>query len=139
MDMNKVKELRSRTNAPVSLIKSALAAYDDNVEAAETFIKSSWVPPDKDVNFKYIYAHVHSGRIGVMFEVGCGTDFVAKTEGFQALCKEISFQLVAGLPGPLEEQEWVRDSSRTIGDLIKALAGQTGEPIKILRYERWTV
>jgi elongation factor Ts len=139
MNIQKVIVLREKTNAPLSIVKRALADFNDDEIQAEAQIRGNWIPPDKEANCRTIVSYVHNGRIGVMFEICCGTDFLVKSDKFQNLCKEISFQLTAGLPGELEEQEWVKDSSYTVGDLIKALSAQAGETIKVTRHVRWTV
>jgi elongation factor Ts len=134
-----VKELRNRTNAPLSLIKRILTSCNDDVEKAENQIRANWVPPDKETAFGLIHNHVHQDRIGVMLELRCCTDFVGKTAEFRNLAHELALQLVAGLEGPLEEQEWVKDASRKVGDLIKEVAGKTGETIKVGHVIRWEV
>jgi elongation factor Ts len=87
-----------------------------------------------------IVADTHQGRIGAMVEVRCRTDFAARTDEFRALCRELVLQAIGGPgEGALEEQDYIRDPSRTVAALIDDCARQLGEPIQVARYVRWTV
>ena len=90
-----------------------------------------------------VYAYIHStGRVGAMVEVACETDFVAKTDDFGALCKEVALQVASMNPADVEElmkQDYIRDGSKKIEDLVKALIGRTGENIKVIRFVRFAL
>jgi len=67
------------------------------------------------------------GTAAAMVEVACETDFVAKTEEFDALCKEIAMQVVSMNPQNVDEllaQEYIRDASKTIDELVKNSSGK---------------
>jgi len=102
-------------------------------------------------------SYIHAGgRIGVLVEVNCETDFVARTEGFKQLVHDIAMQ-IAGIPttlaiteeelppdaeGAIEEtvlmkQPFIKDSSRTIEQLVKEAIATTGENIRIRRFTRY--
>ena len=75
-----------------------------------------------------------------MVEVNCETDFVAKTDEFKNLAHEIAMQIAAMDPKDVEElikQEYIRDSSKTIDDLIKEVIAKVGENIVIKRFIRF--
>jgi elongation factor Ts len=72
---------------------------------------------------------------GVIVAVNCETDFVAKTEDFQNLGKEIAMQVASMRPETVEEllkQDYLRDTSKTIEAMIKLVSGKTGENIKVV-------
>lgn len=139
MDKDLIKQLREQTAAPIMKIKEALAAAGNEAVKAIEWLKANWKPVDKETAFSKIFSYCHLGRIGVLVEVGCGTDFVANTKEFHDLCLELAYQVVAGLEGPLEEQVYVRDSSRFVKDLIGETSKKLGETIKVKRYLRWSV
>jgi len=75
-----------------------------------------------------------------MVEVACETDFVAKTPEFETLCKEVAMQVVSMNPENVEEllkQEYIRDASVTIEQLVKTLISKTGENIRVVRFARF--
>jgi elongation factor Ts len=87
------------------------------------------------------YTH-GDGRVGVMVEVGCETDFVSRTDEFKTLAHEITLQIAAMSPSSVDEllnQEYIRDPGRKISDLVRDAASKTGENIKIKRFERYVL
>jgi elongation factor Ts len=86
------------------------------------------------------YAH-QNGKVGAMIEILCETDFVVKTDEFKHLAHEVAMQVAAMDPkdtAALLKQEYIRDSSLTIEQLIKSVIGKLGENItvrKIVRFE----
>jgi elongation factor Ts len=84
------------------------------------------------------YIH-HSGKIGALVELVCETDFVAKTREFDKLAREIAMQVASMNPKDIKQllsQEYIRDSSKNIGDLVTELAGKTGEKIEVKKIRR---
>jgi elongation factor Ts len=91
---------------------------------AEREIKVGWV-------FSYVH---HNGRVGSMIVVGCETDFVAKTEDFQKLGRELAAQVAAVMPESREElleSEYFRQPSKKVSELIKEVVGKLGENIQV--------
>ena len=82
-----------------------------------------------------VFSYVHAtGKIGVLVSLLCETDFVAKTDDFNNLGKELCLQVASMQPETVEDllkQEYIRDSSQTIEDLIKAVIGKLGENLKV--------
>ena len=75
-----------------------------------------------------------------MVEIACETDFVAKNDQFVALCKEVAMQVSAMNPKDvkeLEEQSYIRDGSKKVGELVKELIGKTGENMRVVRFSRF--
>lgn len=135
----RIHELRQRTGADLPLIRRAVELFPDDLAAAEAHVRDHRKgPKDHSAAAGLIVADTHQGRIGAMVEVRCGTDFVARTDEFRALCRELWLQVVGG-PGEglLEEQDSVRDPRRKVRDLIDDCARKVGETITVRRYARW--
>jgi len=97
---------------------------------------------DRETGDGLIAAYIHNGQIGALVKVGCETDFVAKTEEFQTLCKEIAMQVASMNPESIEEllaQAYIRDSKQTINDLIKSAIAKIGENIVVLEIKRMEI
>src|SRR5687768_8857497 len=100
-----------------------------------------------------IESYIHTGgRIGALVEVNCETDFVARTDEFRTLAREIAMQVASMDPqsvGTLDgddgdgsallNQEYIRDSRKTIRDLVKETIGKVGENIQISQFKRFEV
>jgi elongation factor Ts len=136
-----VKLLREKTGAGLVLIREALEACGCDLARAERYIHEHREDPNPgELAAGVIVADTHQGRIGALVEVRCGTDFVARTEEFRALCRELVLQAIGGPgEGPLEEQDYIRDPSRKVRSLIDECARKVGEQIQVTRYVRWTV
>lgn len=141
--MKLIKHIREKTCAPISLIKEALDKFDNaDAAAAVEWISKNWKAKniDKEAPVGRIFSFVHLGKIGVMVELCCGTDFVANNQLFNELGKELTYQVIGDSSGkPLQEQVSVRDSSKTIQDMLNELSRETGESIKVARYIKWVV
>ena len=142
--------------------KKALDETGGDVEKAvkvlrEKGIASAEKRAGRETSQGLVESYIHAGgRIGVIVEVNCETDFVARTEGFKKLAHDIAMQ-IAGMPttlaiteeelpkdadGSVEEtvllkQPFIRDGSRTVESLVKDLIAQTGENIQIRRFARF--
>jgi elongation factor Ts len=90
------------------------------------------------------YIH-HDAKVGALVEVNCETDFVARTDDFRTLVRHVAEQ-VAATPadvleteGALLAQPWIRDPSRTIGDLVNETSARVGENVRVRRFARFRV
>jgi translation elongation factor EF-Ts len=121
--------------------RKALQECGNDVDAAVGYaLEHRKGPKDSELAAGAIEAGTHQGRIGALVEVRCGTDFVARTDEFRALCRELLLQALGGPgEGPLEEQDWIRDPSCKVAHLIDDCARQVGERIAVTRYVRWTL
>lgn len=144
--MNKIKELRAKTGAGVMDAKNALEeTKGDVVKAAEIILAKGLARAEKraerEVNSGKVFTYTHGGGVaGSMVEVACETDFVANTDEFNELCKEIALQVVSMNPANVEEllsMAYIRDGSKTIEQLVKELVGKTGENIRVIRIARF--
>src|SRR5437016_11271675 len=99
-----VKELRDKTGAGMMDCKQALAASGGNIEKAIDYLRKKGAATaekraDRLTNQGLVEAYIHTGgRIGAMVEVNCETDFVAKTDDFKSLSKDIAMQIAAMNP-----------------------------------------
>ncbi|MGH7664578.1 MAG: translation elongation factor Ts [Gemmatimonadaceae bacterium] len=189
-----VQELRQRTGAGMMECKRALEETEGDVDAAVEYLRRKGISKAekraaREASEGQIGSYIHhNGKVGVLVEVNCETDFVARNEEFMALVRSIAEHIAAGVPAPpiaihkdgvppeqvdrerriledqakasgkpdnvvakmvegrirkfyeevvLLEQPWVRDDSRTIGDLLREASAKMGENIVIRRFARY--
>jgi elongation factor Ts len=156
-----VKELRERTGAGMLECKQALDAAKGDKDKAIAILKekghaAAEKRAERETTEGVIGSYMHHNhRVATLVEVNCESDFVAKTEDFKHLVSAVAFQ-VAGLnpkfvskdeiPAGSEEdpkvvalleQPYMRDDSKTMGDLVKETIAKTGENIRIKRFVRF--
>ncbi len=141
-----IKKLRERTGAGIADCRKALEEAGGDFKKAEKLV-SSWgldkaaSKGDRPVGAGLVETYIHGGgKVGSIIEANCETDFVARTDEFKNLCHEVAMQVAAMDPKDVEEllkQEYIRDSSRTIGDLVKEAIAKVGENIVIKRFMRF--
>jgi elongation factor Ts len=107
-----VKELRQRTGAGVLETKNALVETDGDMEAATQLLRERGLAKaakktEREASEGHVLSYIHGdpGRIGVLVEVNCETDFVARTDAFREFAHEIAMQIAAGNPGWVTEGE----------------------------------
>ena len=106
-----VKELREKTGAGMMDCKQALVKSSGDMEKAVDFLRKSGIAKagkkvSRDAKEGMVYSYIHQGnRLGVLLEIGCETDFVAKTDGFQDLAHNISMQIAATNPIALSREK----------------------------------
>jgi elongation factor Ts len=141
-----VKRLREETGAGVMDCKRALDEAKGDFEKAKALIKERGLAKakekaDRDAREGVVEAYVHAGgRIGAMVELSSETDFVARNPEFKGLAKEIAMQVAAMDPTNVDqllEQPYIRDSSKTIGELVTSIAATTGENVRVKRFKRF--
>ena len=148
LDVKKIKQLRDETSASVSDVRLALEESKGDMAKAKEWLKSRGLEKagkkeGRETNQGLVDSYIHAGgRIGVLVEVLCETDFVARTDEFKKLCREVCMQISAMNPkdvNDLLKQEYIRDSSQTIEQLVKSVIGKLGENIQIKRFTRFEV
>ena len=132
-----VKELRIKTNAGMMDCKEALAASDGNFEKAIDYLRkkgmsaatkrSSKAAKDGTIAF---YIHM-GGKIGVLVELNCETDFVAKTEAFQALAKDLAMHVAASNPIYVRPEQIPADALEREKEIYKSQLLTEKKPEKI--------
>lgn len=144
MDVELIKKLRQSTGAGIADCKEALKASGGDLEKAKDWIKKKGLEKavskgGREVGAGMIEVYSHGGRVGVLVEVLCETDFVARTEDFKNLAHELALQIASMSPQSVEDllaQEYVRDNSQTIDQLVKSATAKLGENIQVGRFER---
>ncbi len=186
-----VAELRQRTGAGMMDCKKALEENGGDMARAAGWLRARGIArAEKRAGREAkegrveIYLH-HNGKLGVLVEVNCETDFVARTEDFQNLCRDLAMHIASAAPiavrvedlppaivererrifeeqaaaegkpeairakiveGKLKkfhaeavllEQPFVKDDTRTVGEVVKAVSGKTGENIQVRRFARF--
>ena len=152
MDNKKIIELVKKIRAEMGLgimeIKSALEEAEGDETKAKQILKEKGFKKaeskaERETHQGRVATYTHAtGKIGVMVELLCETDFVAKHEDFLALTKELCLQVAAMNPETVEDlmkQEFIKDPSKTIEEMIKALISKFGENMKINRFARFEI
>tara|TARA_Y100001968_G_scaffold297513_1_gene306636 strand:+ start:30005 stop:30661 length:657 start_codon:yes stop_codon:yes gene_type:complete len=189
-----VKELRDKTGAGMMDCKKALAESSGNIEKAVEWLRQKGIASAEKKSGRVaaegaVGSYIHTGaRVGVLLELNCETDFVARGDKFQNLLKDLAMQVAAcpnveyvnvkdipnvvadkeksiemgrddldGKPEQIKEkivegrigkrlkelalleQPFIKDSSTTVGQLVKEVAGQIGENIQVRRFTRYTL
>ncbi len=189
-----VKDLRDKTGAGMMDCKKALAESDGDMIKASEWLRQKGIASAEKKSSRIaaegaIGTYIHTGaRVGVLLELNCETDFVARGDLFQGLLKDVAMQVAAcpnveyvsteeipadvvekeksiemgrddlsGKPEQMKakivegrigkrlkelvllEQPFIRDSSMTVAELVKQVAGKIGENVKVRRFTRYTL
>ena len=189
-----VKDLRDKTGAGMMDCKKALAESDGDMVKASEWLRQKGIASAEKKSSRIaaegaIGTYIHTGaRVGVLLELNCETDFVARGDLFQGLLKDVAMQVAAcpnveyvsteeipvdvvekeksiemgrddlsGKPEQIKakivegrigkrlkelvllEQPFIRDSSMTVAELVKQVAGKIGENVKVRRFTRYTL
>lgn len=139
--MDQIKELREETGAGIMDVRKALTESNGDSKKAKEWLEKKGMKraedkAERETEAGYVFAYVHfNGKVGSLVKLACETDFVAKTEDFQRLGKEIAMQVASMKPESVEDllkQDYLRDSSKTIEAMIKLISGKTGENIRVV-------
>ena len=143
-----VKKIRQETSLGIMEIKSAVEEAGGDEKKAKEILKEKGYKKaesktERETHQGRVATYTHStGKIGVMVELLCETDFVAKHEDFVALSKDVCLQIAAMNPETVEDllkQEFIKDSSKTIEQMIKTLVAKFGENMKLTRFARFEI
>ena len=189
-----VKDLRDKTGAGMMDCKKALAESDGDMVKASEWLRQKGIASAEKKSSRIaaegaIGTYIHTGaRVGVLLELNCETDFVARGDLFQGLLKDVAMQVAAcpnveyvsteeipvdvvekeksiemgrddlsGMPEQMKakivegrigkrlkelvllEQPFIRDSSMTVAELVKQVAGKIGENVQVRRFTRYTL
>jgi elongation factor Ts len=139
ISIEQIKQLREETGAGVLDCRKALETYDGNFEKAIEYLREKGLAKaakraDREVFEGMVELYNHgNGRVGVMVEVNCETDFVARSDAFRKFAHEVALQVAAGAPKyirvediPPEVLEQEREKART-------LAKAEGKPEKVIQ------
>ena len=129
-----VSELRSRTGAGIMECKKALTETNGDIDIAiqklrEQGLKASELKGSRAAEEGLIVSYIHPGsRVGTLVELNCETDFVARTEQFQELAKEIAMQVAAAKPKYVKPEDVPAEDLEAEKSILKAQAEQEGKP-----------
>ena len=154
-----IRQLRQQTGAGVMDCKRALDEVDGDMDRAAELLRQQGIAAAEKKEGRVaaqglVESYIHfSGRIGVLVEVNCETDFVARTDDFKQLVKDIAMQIAWSAPGyigtetdipegtpneaVLLKQPFVRDESRTIQDRVTESIAKVRENIVVRRFARY--
>ena len=145
VSMDEIKTLRQETGAGVMDAKRALVESKGDMKKAREWIKQRGMAKaakktgrETGVGVVFSYVH-HNGKVGALVKLACETDFVARTDEFMKLGQELAMQVASMNPDTPEElmkQDYLRDSSKTIEQLVKEVSGSTGENIRLEQITR---
>ena len=133
-----VKELRERTGAGMMDCKKALAESGGDLQKAVDYLRQKGLAAaakkaDRRAADGAVGAYVHpGGKIGVLVEINCETDFVARTAEFQALVKDIAMQVAAANPRVVRREEVSPDELEKEKSIYRQQALETGKPEKVV-------
>jgi len=133
-----VKELREKTGAGMMDCKRALAETAGNLEKAVDYLRQKGLAAaakkaDRVATDGAVGAYVHpGGKIGVLVEINCETDFVARTNEFQSLLKDIAMQVAAASPRFLRREEVSGEELEKERSIYRQQALESGKPEKVV-------
>lgn len=140
-----VKELRERTGAGMMDCKKALSAVDGDMDKAIDFLREKGLAAAAKKAGRVAAEGVvgsyvsEDGKVGVIVEINCETDFVAKTEQFQELVKSIAKHIAETNPADMDALMASTINGQTVADLITASVAKIGENISLRRFARYEV
>ncbi len=133
-----VKALRDRTNAGMMDCKKALVENDGDMDAAATWLREKGIASavkraGRAASQGAVTSYIHmGGKIGVLVEINCETDFVARCDEFQSFCREICLQVCSAAPQWLSQEDVPAEAVAAEKEIYKARAKETGKPDNIL-------
>ena len=163
LSVTTIKELRERTGAGIMDCKRALEETAGDLGKAEDIlvkqgITSAAKKATRSTEEGIVESYIHSGgRIGVLLEVNCETDFVARTDDFRELAHDLAMQVAAMAPSYVSSEEvpdgedsdsaetvlmhqtFIKDPSKSIQDLVNEGIGKLGENIRVRRFTRFSL
>jgi elongation factor Ts len=134
-----VKELRERTGAGMMDCKKALGEVGGDLEKAIDFLREKGLAAAAKKSGRItaeglVESYIHGGgRIGVLVEVNCETDFVAKTDEFRALVRDIAMQIAASKPECIRREDVPQETIAREKEVLAAQAANEGKPEKIIQ------
>ena len=158
--VEQIKTLREQTGAGIMDCKLALEDSSGDLDQAAVALRQKGFAKaagrsGRATSEGVIEAYIHTGgRVGALVELGCETDFVARTEEFKDLAHNIAMQVAAMAPAYLDQEEmesedsrppaqvsllqqpFIKDNSRSVGEMVQDMAVRVGENVKLIRFSR---
>ena len=133
-----VKDLRERTGAGMMDCKKALVKSDGDLDKAVDFLRKSGIAKaekkgSRTASEGIIYSYIHHGdKLGVLLELNCETDFVAKTEGFNVLANNLAMQIAATNPISIDRDSVDKNFLQREESIFKEQALSSGKPENVV-------
>ncbi len=133
-----IKELREATGAGILDCRKALEQANGNFDKAVDFLREKGLATaakraDRDANQGMVELYSHgNGRVGVMVEVNCETDFVARSEAFRTFAHEVALQIAAAAPKYIRSEQIPESELEHEREIARARAREEGKPEAIL-------
>ncbi len=143
-----IKKLREKTGASMMECKKALEGAQGDFAAAKEILSQRGAAiaekkSERQIKAGVIDSYIHSNqKIGVLLELGCETDFVARNENFKNLAHELCLQISAADPADIEGllgQPYIKDPEKSVRDLLNETIAKLGENIKIGKFTRFKI
>lgn len=148
VNLQDLKKLRNETQASIADCRKALEESNGVYQKAISWLKKHGIEKadkksDRATSQGLIDSYIHqNGRIGALVALLCETDFVARTSEFKTLAHEIAMQVASMDPKDVDsllKQDYIRDNSKTLGELIKEAIAKLGENIVVKRFQRFEI
>lgn len=148
VNLEQLKKIRNETQVSIADCRKALEETNGDYQKALLWLKKHGIEKaekkeNRETSQGIVESYIHqNGRVGVLVEVLCETDFVARTTEFKNIVHEICMQVAAMNPkntASLLKQEYIRDGSKTIEILIKEAIAKLGENIVVKRFQRFEI
>lgn len=147
-DIKLLKQLREETEISIADCRKALEETNNDLEKAKEWLRKNGIEKagkkaEREAKQGIVDSYIHqNGRVGVLLELSCETDFVARTDEFKKLSHEVAMQVAAMNPTDVEtllKQEYIRDNSKTIEEMVKEAIAKIGENIVVKRFQRFEI
>ncbi len=140
-----VQKLREATGAGVMDCKKALRDADGDFEKAKALINERGLiiaekKSERSTGSGILESYIHNGRVGVLLELRCETDFVARSQPMKELAHEIAMHIAAMNPETVDillAQPYIKNESQTVEEFIKQVIAKVRENIKVERFCRY--
>jgi elongation factor Ts len=133
-----VMELRKETGAGMMDCKKALTETNGDKAAAIKYLREKGISKaakkaERSTSEGRVYSYIHTNnKVGVLLELSCETDFVARNEQFEALCKDIAMHIAAANPMAIDEDGLDQEKIKAEEEIYRAKALNDGKPEKII-------
>jgi len=148
IDIRDIKRLRDETSTSIADCRRALEESSGNYDKAILWLKKHGIEKaekkaDRKTGQGLVDSYIHqNSKVGALVSVLCETDFVARTSEFKHLVHEIAMQVASMNPKDVDtllKQEYIRDNSKTVGDLVKEAIAKLGENIVVSKFSRFVI
>lgn len=148
VNLELLKKLRNETQVSLADCRKALEETNNDYTKAKEWLQVHGLEKaakkaERETKQGLVDSYIHqSGRVGVLLEILCETDFVARTDDFKKLSHEVAMQIAAMSPKDVDsllKQEYIRDPAKTIEVLVKETIAKLGENITIKRFQRFEI